>query len=168
MARSSALSARLGLRLSRLSLLGLPALLVTVFFAGLAEARITLTLDQTRSVTLNEEISSLVLSNPSIADITIQGPDRLLVMGRSFGTTNLIGFNANNEAVFNTNIVVTSPTSGTGSVTVFRGSSPVSYSCAPRCERVLTPGDDPQSFQSLNEQIQQRMDQSVAAAQAGN
>ncbi|MEM1138519.1 MAG: pilus assembly protein N-terminal domain-containing protein [Pseudomonadota bacterium] len=130
--------------------------------AAPAQARVTVPLDQTRPLVTNEQVVSVVLSNPTIADVSVQSPTQLLILGKSFGRTNVLGFNAKNEAILNTEIFVVGGASG-GQVTLYRGAAPVSYTCAPVCERTLSPGDDGESFKGLLEQIQNRAALSASA-----
>lgn len=134
---------------------------------GKAQARIDVPLDRTQTIDLPAAVKTVVLSNPSIADVTVEGPDRLLILGKSYGVTNMIGFNDKREAVLSTEIIVGTGiglTAGDG-ITLNRGIGQTSFVCAPRCERALTPGDEKEAYADLVEQVSRRLELAGGTAQ---
>ena len=63
--------------------------LSTASIAHAAEA-LTVELDGARILKLDTPASDIVIGNPNIADITVQAPNRLVVIGRAPGVTRLI------------------------------------------------------------------------------
>src|SRR6476469_403071 len=62
-----------------------------ISFAGPAFASndVTIYTDQAKILQLTGKPGTIVVGNPSIADVTVQG-DRVVLMGRSYGVTNII------------------------------------------------------------------------------
>ena len=50
--------------------------------------------DQSQILRLPTPVSELIIGNPSIADVAIQGPDLLVITGKTFGVTNVIALDA--------------------------------------------------------------------------
>src|SRR5262245_57560962 len=76
---------------TRSCLVSLIAALVNISLvtAAAAESDITVYADQAKILKLNGRPASVVIGNPMIADVSIQG-EVLAVHGRHFGNTNLI------------------------------------------------------------------------------
>ena len=97
--------------------------------------------NESKAFMLDQPVSTVAVTNPAIADVTVHNEKTILVVGRTFGTTNLIALDADGKPVATKRIrVVSVPDSG--SVTYVRGPGILSYSCAPRCERIALPSDN--------------------------
>ncbi len=125
-------------------------LLLAVGDASSAETTIRVKADEAQIVPLVSTPTTLVVGNPSIADVSIQNGNLLVVMGRNYGTTNIIALNAAGDQIANFELAVTS--SGTHEVSLFKGSARASYNCAPLCEAELNVGDDQGQFKVIQEQ----------------
>ena len=99
-------------------------------------------IDQARALRLDTDAAAVAVGNPSIADAVVQQSDLILLIGRSFGATNVLVFDraGNQTASFLVNVVDVSPRQ----VTLNRGRGRYSYNCAPRCEAILKVGDAPE------------------------
>ncbi len=84
-----------------------------------------------------------MVGNPLIADVTIQSGGTMVVTGKGYGITNLIALDRNGKVLAEQLVHVRS---AIDTVTVFRGITRESYSCAPNCERRITLGDLPDYF----------------------
>lgn len=113
---------------------------------------LTVTIDQTKMVQLSTSASTIVVGNPSIADVSMQDGDTALVTGKSFGTTNIIAIDGEGRQVANVRVVVAANSDRT--VTLMRGNQQITLSCAPRCAPTPTPGDSADAFNSAIGQAQ--------------
>lgn len=118
--------------------LGLVLIFSITHTAGAAELQVPI--DESKVFVLDQPVATVAVTNPSIADVSIHNDKIILVVGRTFGVTNIIALDANGKPVATKRVRVTSVASA-GSVTYVRGPGIYSYSCAPRCERVQLPGD---------------------------
>ena len=105
---------------------------------------ITVVLDQATIAKLPEHVSTIVIGNPLIADVTVQPGGLLVVTGKGYGTTNLIALDRSGAVLSERNIEVIGPQDRV--VFVYRGLSRESYSCASECEPRITLGDAPAYF----------------------
>lgn len=99
-------------------------------------------LNKTEVVRLPASAGSIVIGNPAIADVSIQSPNTVFVVGRGYGETNLIVMDRQGRTMMDADIQVTSVTPTHG-VRLFNGSVRQTYSCAPYCQPSPILGDDP-------------------------
>ena len=111
-------------------------------------------LDRAKLLKLPEHVDTIVVGNPSIADVTMIRKNSLVVVtGKGFGETNLIFLDPAGQAL--SEAVVTVRTSQT-LLTVQRGMERESYSCQPRCEPAVSLGDATKFMQDASGQITAR------------
>ena len=104
-----------------------------------AQEILTLQLDRARIVEMPAGTHTLVLGNPSIADVTVlKRQNRLVLNARAFGETNMIALDARGVALAELVLRVRSADHG---LIVQRGMERESWSCNPRCEPAVDPGD---------------------------
>lgn len=115
-------------------------ILSTFAFANASAEELKVPIDETKAFVLEQAVSTVAVTNPAVADVSVHNDKVVLVVGRTFGTTNIIALNADGVPVATKRIRVVSA-GGSSNVTYVRGPGIFSYSCAPRCERVLLPGD---------------------------
>lgn len=120
------------------SALGLVLIFGVTGAASAAELHVPI--DETKAFVLDQPFSTIAVTNPAIADVTVHNDKILLVVGRMFGVTNIVALDSEGKPVATKRIRVISA-AGAGNVTYVRGPGIFSYSCAPRCERVTMPGD---------------------------
>jgi len=122
-------------------------------------------IDQALMVRLERPAAEIVIGNPSIADISVQSSDTLVLTGKSFGETNLIVTDTKGQVLVNRRVVVQEPNGGF--VTVYRGTKRETVHCAPNCETPLMIGDTPTYFDAIAKQIRtkQGIGQSAAEGQ---
>jgi Flp pilus assembly secretin CpaC len=114
----------------------------------------TIAIDQTQTLELDRPITTLSIGNPSIADVNIQNGNRIFLLGKSFGRTNVLALDSTGKTILDMTIFVTAASGG--SVTVYKGARQITYNCAPKCERALMPGDSKEDFEALSGQISQK------------
>lgn len=132
--------------------------------ADATEDTILVEVDRAKVVRLDQPAYTVIVGNPSIADALVQNRQMLVVTGKSFGVTNLIVLDADGETIDDLTLHVRSDDSGM--VTVQRGPTRLSYSCAPSCERTLVLGDTPENYDALNTQILNRLGLAEGQAEA--
>jgi len=117
--------------------------------AGAAQAEtVTVSVDEARIMKLPDNVATIVIGNPLIADATLQGGGVLVLTGKGFGSTNMLALNRSGKIVLDTTVQVTGPGSA-DLVVVYKGVERESYSCAPECEKRLTLGDSATYFGNI-------------------
>jgi Flp pilus assembly secretin CpaC len=110
----------------------------------------TVGIDQARVLQVEGAARVIAVGNPSIADALIQDSDMILLVGRSYGATNVLVFDENGSQL--ASLIVNVVDKAPRLVTVNRGAAQNSYNCAPECRPVLRPGDADAFFKPLSEQ----------------
>jgi hypothetical protein len=146
-----------------------PATVLAVVLAGLAHAPaaaadIDVMLDQAKLVKLPERVGTIVVGNPLIADVTVQGGGLMVITGKGYGQTNIIALDGNGAVLMDKMVSVGAPRGNV--VVVYRGVDRESYSCAPSCERRMTLGDNPAYFDAILNQGKSRSEQAQGAGRA--
>lgn len=103
-------------------------------------APIGVNMNMARVLRISAPAATVIVGNPSIADVTIQDPLTLILTGKSYGQTNLIVLDANGEPIADTLVEVMQMQAGL--MTVYQGQSRTTLSCAPVCQPTVTLGDD--------------------------
>src|SRR5436305_5797629 len=111
---------------------------------------IAVNVDQAKLVKLPTRVSTIVVGNPLIADVTLQTGGILVVTGKGYGATNFIAMDRSGEILVDRIIQVEGPTDQL--VTVYRGLERESYSCMPTCQRRVTLGDSDTYFRTAIDQ----------------
>jgi hypothetical protein len=98
-------------------------------------------LDYAQPVTFSTPMRMVSIGNPAIADITVVDRTHVLILGKTYGATNIVGFDVAGHEAMNQQIVVTDRPGGT--VTVQRGIARTTLMCtSEHCETAPAPGDD--------------------------
>jgi Flp pilus assembly secretin CpaC len=113
--------------------------LAVISTAQAAEPVIRMDVDSVRLVKLASEPSTIVLSNPIYADATVQG-DRLVLIGKNTGRTNVIALDNDGNQIANFMIMV--QRGENQYVSVYRAGQRRTMQCEPFCDDVLTVNDD--------------------------
>ncbi len=106
---------------------------------------LTVEVDESQILQLPKAPGAIVVGNPSIADVSIQG-QKIFVHGRGFGQTNLTILDLEGNQMANFSLVGVHSQPAT--ISVYRGAERYSYSCMPNCEAQVQVGDNTQ-FMSL-------------------
>lgn len=126
---------------------------------------IAVNVDQAKLVKLPTRVSTIVVGNPLIADVTLQTGGILVVTGKGYGATNFIAMDRAGEVLVDRVIQVEGPTDQL--VTIYRGVERESYSCMPICQRRITLGDGESYFKATMDQAGTLSSQASGAATAG-
>jgi Flp pilus assembly secretin CpaC len=125
---------------------------------------ISVNVDQARLVRLPTRVSTIVVGNPLIADVTLQTGGIVVVTGKGYGATNFIAMDRSGEVLVDRVIEVAGPTDQL--VTIYRGVERESYSCMPMCQRRVTLGDGESYFKSTMDQAGSLSSQASGSATA--
>jgi len=121
----------------------LPMLLVFASLSARADEQLDVTWRQAKVVRLAKPATSVIVGDPTVADVTLDDPTTLVVFGKAPGETNVVVISANQEMLFDWPLVVAPTTAGHVSV-MDASATPkeILYSCSQgRCTRVLSPSD---------------------------
>jgi len=119
-------------------------------FAAPAPETVAVNVDQAKLVRLPGKVSTIVVGNPMIADLTLQPGGIVVVTGKGYGATNFIALDRAGEVLVDRLIQVEGPSDQL--VTVYRGVERESYSCMPVCQRRITLGDGGDYFKAAMDQ----------------
>lgn len=103
--------------------------------------------DQSQLLRLPRPVTEVIIGNPSIADVSVQGGNLLVITGKSFGVTNIIALDADRNVIQDQRVIVDQDERRT--VALFRGSQRQTYTCAPNCTPAIIVGDDPKVFDAI-------------------
>ena len=120
--------------------------------------------DQSQLIRLPRPASDVIIGNPSIADVTIQGGNLLVVTGKTFGITNIIALDAQRNVIQDQRVVV--ERDDQRMVVLYRGAVRESYSCTPSCSPTITIGDESKFFDTISKHAQTKTGVSTGSATA--
>ncbi len=137
--------------LATLGLLGIIALASAGWTTSAqAGATVEVPVDQARIVQLSTPPGTVVVGNPSIADVNLRGDKMLVVQGKSYGTTNIIVLNKEGVQIANMDVLV-GPSNKYG-LAIYSSAGRKSYRCKPFCEGEMNPGDSAGFFDGVSKQ----------------
>jgi Flp pilus assembly secretin CpaC len=113
------------------------ALLVLVAVAAAlpaAAADLSVRKNQSTAIRLSAPARDVVIGNPTIADVSVLDRRSLVVVGKSYGVTNLLVMDHSGRTILNRQIVVSG--AADADMTYYQGTEQRSYACADRCERI--------------------------------
>jgi len=142
------------------------AVLLAVSTQAAHAEQLWLTMDQVRPYKLESPAQSIVVGNPSIADVTVQDNTNVLLFGKSPGMTNIYIFDENGEPV--KNLIIRVRTASNDMLTVHRGAARTTYNCTTNCEATITVGDNVDTFNEVSGQVQGKYSQASAMAKGGD
>ncbi len=134
-------------RFAKIALVSLAAATTGTYSTGAAANDLIVKYDQAQLLRLPRPVSEVIIGNSSIADVTVQGGNTLVVTGKTFGVTNIIALDSEKNIIQDQRIVVQQDDQRIVSLT--RGASRQSYSCTPNCSVTLTIGDDTAYFDNV-------------------
>src|SRR6202049_1928029 len=158
------------LRMRVRALPGLRSLAIGILLwplAALAEPSgdtIAVNVDQAKLVRLPGRVSTIVVGNPLIADVTLQNGGVIVVTGKGYGATNFIAMDRSGEVLVDRTIQVEGPTDQV--ITVYRGVDRESWSCMPICQQRVTLGDGDKYFKAAMDQAGNLSNHAGASAAA--
>jgi len=122
---------------------------------ALAASALTVAADRAKVVRVTGVIGSIIVGNPSFADVSVQ-KNFIIIHGRNFGQTNILVLDEQGETIADLEVtVVKGPDRN---ISVFRGGKKASYACAPKCESTLQVGDSVAYFDAVKASIETKME----------
>ena len=103
--------------------------------------------DQSQLLQMPRAVSEIIIGNPSIADVSVQSGNMLVVTGKTFGITNIIALDADKNVIQDQRVVVERDERGI--VNVSRAGQRQSFSCTPNCAPTITIGDEAGYFNQV-------------------
>ena len=150
---------------SRWAIVALMAVIGTAASVLHAEAAdLLVRYDQSQLIRLPRPVSEIIIGNPSIADVNVQGGNLLVVTGKTFGVTNIIALDADKNVIQDQRVIVEQDDRRT--VVVYRGSLRHSYTCAPTCSPATVVGDAQEYFDATIKAAQAKAGASVPGTNA--
>jgi hypothetical protein len=147
--------------------IGAVAFAVSVAPAGAGdippEERLNVTMDEATLVKLPERVTTIVVGNPLIADVSLQPGGLAVLTGKGYGATNFIALDRKGNALFEKIIEVRG---ALNTVVVYKGVNRETYSCAPNCQPMIAPGDTQQFFNQTLVQTTTRSTQATSMSGA--
>src|ERR1700751_2056876 len=126
---------------------------------------IAVNVDQAKLVKLPTRVSTIVVGNPLIADVTLQNGGIIVVTGKGYGATNFIAMDRSGEVLVDRLIQVEGPTDQL--VTIYRGVDRETSTCQPICQRRATLGDNDTYFKAVMDQAGTLNGQASTSANTG-
>ena len=120
--------------------------------------------DQSQLLRLPRPAAEVIIGNPTIADVSVQGGNLLVVTGKSFGVTNIISLDAERNIIQDQRVLVQRDNARV--VNLQKGNKRESYNCAPQCNPSITIGDDPAYFASVAGNTERKLKSSENASEA--
>jgi Flp pilus assembly secretin CpaC len=124
--------------------------------------QIAVSLDQAKLLKLPAGTETIIVGNPSIADVSIQRNNVIVITGRAPGRTNFIALDSNGTIISESMVSVSASVGH--ALVVQRGLDRSTYHCAPNCLPSVTLGDDEKHFNRSIDQSTKR----EATANQGN
>jgi len=108
------------------------AALTVLSAAPASAASLSVPLDRSVKLSVPGAAASVVVGNPSVADVTVVDTHTLFVSGRGFGATDIVVLDANGRVLISTDVSVSPPNAG--HVSVYRGAARTDLACSPGCQ----------------------------------
>ena len=114
-------------------------------FAGAAWSgeRVTISVDHSRIITMSRTPATVVVGNPSIADVTVEGKN-IFLHGHAQGSSNVIVLDEEGKQLADYEVSVLKASDN--NVFVFKAGLSNTFDCVADCEATLHIGDDPAYF----------------------
>lgn len=104
-------------------------------------ASLVVPIDQSIRLNVSGSAASVLVGNPSVADVTVIDSHTLFVSGRGYGATDIVVLDREGRTLYSGDLVVGA--ADTGRVSVYRGAARTDMACAPGCQpsiRTVTGG----------------------------
>jgi len=121
--------------------------------------------DQSQLIRLPRRATEVIIGNPSIADVAIQGGNLIVVTGKTFGVTNIIALDAQRNVIQDQRVIVERDDRRT--VVLYKGGERESYTCTPSCSPTITIGDDTKYFETISKHAQRKSGISMGSSDGG-
>ena len=123
------------------------SVLAVLPFSGAKAQDLVVKYDQSQLLRLPRPVAEIIIGNPTVAEVTVQASNLLVVTGKTFGITNVIALDAERNIIQDQRVVVVRDDNKV--VNLHKGTKRESYNCAPNCNPSMVIGDDTQYFNSV-------------------
>lgn len=146
--------------------LGFAASVVAVLPFSAAKAQdLIVKYDQSQLLRLPRPVAEIIIGNPTIADVTVQANNLLVVTGKTFGITNVIALDAERNVIQDQRILVIREDAKV--LNVQKGSKRESYNCSPQCNPSMVVGDDQAYFEQVGRMSERKIKFTEGNAEGG-
>jgi Flp pilus assembly secretin CpaC len=118
--------------------------------------------DQSQILRLPRPAAEVIVGNPSVADVSVQSGNILVVTGKTFGITNMIALDTARNVIQEMRILVKRDEASV--INLQRGTQRQSYNCTPQCNPSIIIGDDTAYFDTIHTASQKKITFSERAA----
>ncbi|MDX2287357.1 MAG: pilus assembly protein N-terminal domain-containing protein [Hyphomicrobiaceae bacterium] len=140
---------------------------VSLGFAGSAiAADLIVRYDQSQLLRMPRPVSEVIIGNSSIADVSVQGNNMLVITGKTFGVTNIIALDAEKNVIQDQRVIVQRDDARV--VNLHKGSQRQSYTCSPNCTPTITIGDENGYFELISKHSRSKTSFSESSSDPGN
>ena len=129
---------------------------------AIAASSLSIVADRAKIVRIAGEVGSVIVGNPSFADVSVQ-KKFIIIHGRNFGQTNILVLDENGDSL--ADLEVTIVKGPDRNISVYRAGHKASYACAPKCESTLQVGDSEAYFATVKKSIETKMELAKQASQ---
>lgn len=105
-ARSTGLYRSGAVKLAFVAVLAFAALVMTARSAAAGPKTVTLTIGKANTVEVPGEVADLLVADPSVADVGVLKSNRIFIVGRNVGDTNVLAFDSAGDTVAEYNVHV--------------------------------------------------------------
>lgn len=145
----------------------LAIVLVVSTVSGAKASEMWLTIDFATYYSSDRTIGSIVVGNPSVADVTVRSHREIVLFGKSPGATNMTLFDTKGRPIETLSLRVKNPQNGR--ITLQAGVNRYTFSCTTLCEQTNTIGDGSNESRAALASVDQQTTQKLTnAGQAGS
>jgi Flp pilus assembly secretin CpaC len=101
-----------------------------LLIAPVAAKALVVPINHAARLNISGTAASVVVGNPAIADVTVVDSHTVYVMGKGYGTTDVVVLDNRGRTLFGGDVTVAA---AGGSVSVYRGATKTSAACNPSC-----------------------------------
>ncbi|WP_370338415.1 pilus assembly protein N-terminal domain-containing protein [Parvularcula marina] len=112
---------------------------LAALFASAEAGEMWVTIDHARLHQTDRAIGSIIVGNPSVADVTVKSSTEIILFGITPGSTNVSLFSPEGEKIETLTVAVRNPTANR--LTLQAGDMRYSFACTNVCEQVPAVGD---------------------------
>jgi Flp pilus assembly secretin CpaC len=121
--------------------------------------------DQSQLLRMPRPVAEIIIGNPTIADVSVQAGNLLVVTGKTFGITNVIALDGERNVIQDQRVIVIRDEVKV--VNVQKGTKRESYNCTPQCNPSLVVGDDQTYFETVARTAERKIKFSESSAEQG-
>ena len=121
---------------STLKLLAGALVALSATAAMAADGAMTVQLKESHRIVLSGPAANIVIGDPSVADVAMLDNRSVIVMGKGYGSTDILVLDRAGHTLLDSEVTVVAPNNGR--VTVYRGASPTEFSCVAHCQALAS------------------------------